>query len=305
MITEPSAYGGCLLGLALGDALGAPYEGGVPERALWRLLGSTSQGLPRLTDDTSMSLDLAESLLACRALDPDDLAGRFAASYRWSRGYGPSTARLLKRIRQGEDWRRAAKAIHPQGSWGNGAAMRAPVVALHCPSDPDTLVLISREQARVTHAHPLGVEGAVMIAVATQCALQHLPPAEVIRNVQKNLHEPQMLTRVETVARWVERGVLQEAVTVRRELGNGIAAQDSCATAVYIALSHFDHCFEDMLAFVRAVRGDVDTISAMAGAIWGARHGVKALPVTPIEARDDILSIAQRLYERAQHRGKV
>ncbi len=305
MIPEPSAYSGCLLGLALGDALGAPFEGGVLERALWRLLGSTPQGLPRWTDDTRMSLDLAESLLACRALDPDELARRFAASYRWSRGYGPSTARLLQRIRQGEDWRIAAKAIHPQGSYGNGAAMRAPVVALHCPSDLATLVHITREQARVTHAHPLGVEGAVMIAVATQGALQHLPPADVISTVRQNLQEPKMLARVELAARWLMGGASQQAVIVRRELGNGIAAPDSCATAVYIALSHFDRSFEDLLTFVRAVRGDVDTISAMAGAIWGARHGVCALPVTPIEARDDILAMAQRLYVQAQHKGKV
>ena len=51
-------YRGCLVGLAMGDALGAPYEGGVLERAVWRLLGRTRAGELRWTDDTQMSLDL-------------------------------------------------------------------------------------------------------------------------------------------------------------------------------------------------------------------------------------------------------
>lgn len=91
-------FTGCLLGLALGDALGAPFEGGPIERAVWRIIGRTRDGRMRWTDDTQMSLDLAESLVANRALDLDDLAARFAKSYRWSRGYGPGAAKLLRRI---------------------------------------------------------------------------------------------------------------------------------------------------------------------------------------------------------------
>ena len=80
-------FQGCLLGLALGDALGAKSEGGAAERMAWRMLGRTRTGRLRWTDDTQMTLDLAESLLAHGTLDPDDLARRFAQSYRWSRGY--------------------------------------------------------------------------------------------------------------------------------------------------------------------------------------------------------------------------
>src|SRR5690349_18966772 len=116
---------GCLLGLALGDALGAPYEGGPLERLLWRLSGRTRQGEMRWTDDTQMSLDLAESLAEKGALDPDDLAQRFARSYHWSRGYGPGAAKLLKRIACGADWREANRSVYPAGSYGNGGAMRA------------------------------------------------------------------------------------------------------------------------------------------------------------------------------------
>ena len=144
MSISEDQYIGCFLGLALGDALGAPYEGGVLERLLWRVLGRTPQGELRFTDDTQMALDLAQSLIAHQGLVQSDLAQRFANSYHWSRGYGPSTARLLKRVRQGQAWQAANKQTYPQGSLGNGAAMRAPIMALFKTDSMPDLVKITR-----------------------------------------------------------------------------------------------------------------------------------------------------------------
>lgn len=54
-------FAGCLLGLALGDALGAPFEGGLLERLAWRFLGRTAAGHARWTDDTQMTKDWIRS----------------------------------------------------------------------------------------------------------------------------------------------------------------------------------------------------------------------------------------------------
>ena len=54
---------GTFIGLSLGDALGAPYEGGFIERFLWKFFSKTTTGKMRWTDDTQMSIDLAESIL--------------------------------------------------------------------------------------------------------------------------------------------------------------------------------------------------------------------------------------------------
>ncbi len=126
---------GCLLGLALGDALGAPHEGGPIERLVWGVIGRTRRWERRWTDDTQMSLDLAESLVANGGVDQGDLARRFARSYRWSRGYGAGTRRVLRAIARGTDWPAASRVGHPEGSYGNGAAMRAPAVALFFGAD--------------------------------------------------------------------------------------------------------------------------------------------------------------------------
>src|SRR5262249_50393892 len=153
-------------GLATGDALGAPYEGGPFEWLVWRVIGRTSDGRLRGTDDTQMAIDLAGSLLENNGVRPRAAAGRFATSYPWSRGYGPGAARVLKRIRRGEAWEAASKAVYAEGSYGNGAAMRAPVLALFYARDRDSLLNAARISAMVTHAHPLGIEGAVLIALA-------------------------------------------------------------------------------------------------------------------------------------------
>ena len=81
-------------GIGTRDAACAPFEGGVVERALWRLIGRTRDGKQRYTDDTQMSLDLAETLISGQGyLDQQALADAFASGYRWSRSYGPGAAK--------------------------------------------------------------------------------------------------------------------------------------------------------------------------------------------------------------------
>lgn len=293
-----SRFAGALLGLALGDALGAPLEGGVLERGLWRLIGKTSDNRMRWTDDTQMSLDLAESLFACGKLDQDDLARRFACSYRWSRGYGPGTARVLKYVRSGGDWRKANVAEFPEGSLGNGGAMRSPVIGLFCINQRERLPELARASAVVTHAHPTAQDGAMVVALATFLALGENTSQEVIAALVSEVEVGPMRDRLETVRTWSGRDV--SARDVRTQLGDGVLASESCATAVYVALRFLDRGFLEMLQFVAACGGDVDTIGAMAGAIWGARNGAARLPMFQLERLERVEHIqetANKLYD--------
>ncbi|MEN9868055.1 MAG: ADP-ribosyl-[dinitrogen reductase] glycohydrolase [Pseudomonadota bacterium] len=288
-------YRGCLLGLASGDALGAPYEGGFLEHCLWRLIGRTAAGEARWTDDTQMTLDLAESLLAHMPLDQADLARRFANSYRWRRGYGPGAARVLKRIRKGQDWQTAARAVYPQGSFGNGAAMRAPVLALFF-ADDVALLAAAHASAEVTHGHPLAIAGAQLMAISTKCLLQRQSIAEVLTALD-NLNLPDDFTRrLQLTRQWLATGSKPGPAEVARSLGNGMTAATSCVTALYIALRHLECGFEQMMDFVIGCGGDVDTLGAMAGALWGVRNGAQALPQLKIEAWDQIDQLAQRIF---------
>jgi ADP-ribosylglycohydrolase len=302
MSLDPDRFTGCLLGLAFGDALGAPHEGGVLERCIWRLIGRTLDGRRRWTDDTQMSLDLAESLLDKNSLSQDDLARRFAQSHAWSRGYGPSTARLLRRIRRGEPWAQASRAIHPEGSWGNGAAMRAPVIALFFANEPERLVDAAHASAEVTHAHPLGIEGAVLIAVATHALLHDRRAAQVLGAVSAHCHRPEIIDRLQVATVWLAEGAAPVPREVAARLGSGMTAATSCVSALYIGLRHLDAGFDAMMRFTIACGGDVDTLASMSGALWGAHNGAARLPAVAIEARERIEQAAASLHRHAEFR---
>lgn len=307
MLPERERFTGCLLGLALGDALGAPHEGGIVERLVWRLIGKTRQGKMRWTDDTQMALDIGESLLEVGKLDPDRLARRFATSYRWSRGYGPGAARVLKRIGRGEDWRQANRAIYREGSFGNGAAMRAPVIGLFYAHRPDELIEAARISAIITHGHPLGIEGAVLLATATAEALRSSDPLQILAKSAATCKHDAFTSRLDLAETWLSAGASPDATEVARRLGNGIAASESCVTALYAALRFLEKPFTDMMAFIIAGRGDVDTIGAMAGAVWGAVRGISNLPAEQLdrlEDRDRLERVAHGLCDLAERSSK-
>ena len=285
---------GSLLGLALGDALGAPHEGGPLAKVAWRLVGYGRGGL-RWSDDTEMTLGLAESLVEHRGLEADKLARTWATRADWRRGYGPGTRKLLGRIRGGEDWRVASRAIFPEGSFGNGAAMRASPLGLFYHRDLAELVRATELASSITHAHPLGIEGGLLIARATALALAG---ALDLADLRKGCRQEEFRSRLERAA-----GDLSPA-EVKRDLGTGVEAHRSAVTALYVVDRFRD--FQPMMEFIVSLGGDVDTIAAMAGGIFGAWHGVAALPsqaLDLLEARDRIERAARRLYAVAAERG--
>ena len=290
-------FAGCLLGLALGDACGAPYEGGPLERALWALLRLWTRQPLRWTDDTQMALGLAESLLEGQGFDPGRAAARWAREARWSRGYGSGTWRILSRIRQGEDRRAASKAVFPEGSFGNGAAMRAAPLGLYFHRMPDELARAAAEASAITHAHPLGVEGGVLMARAAALALaDFFEPYGFLAALAEGCREAEFLRRLAWARAALERA--SGPREVREALGSGVKAQESVVTALY-CFCRFSGDFDGMLAFIRSLKGDVDTIGAMAGALFGAKNGLGALPAPllgKLEERARIEGVGRALY---------
>ena len=298
-------FRGCLLGLSLGDALGAPYEGGILEKLLWRAIGTTRDGMMRWTDDTQMTVDLIESYLAGGHFDSDDLAARFAKSYRWSRGYGPGTAKMLKRIAKGVDWRKANLSVYPDGSFGNGAAMRAPILGLIFASRMEDLTKAARLTATVTHAHPIGIEGAILLAAVTGLAARGCSQVEIFEQASASCNLEEFKSKLAAAQSWLESERSVSTADVASRLGRGIAAHDSCITAVYLALRFRNQPFLDMQRFIAKIGGDADTIGAMAGAIWGTINGAAGLPAEPLsklEQRERLTSLADALH---QHVTKV
>lgn len=231
-------------------------------------------------------------------IDQDRLAAVFADRCEPYRGYGAGAVVILHEIRDGVPWRQAAAAAFGgQGSCGNGAAMRvAPLGAYH-PDRPKFAAEEAIKSAEVTHAHPEGVAGAVLVAVAAaHAAAARLdgtrPPAAVVLDrLRPYLIEGALQRGMTRAVRLVGRSVDEAAY----ELGNGsrVTAPDTVPFALWTAAAYLDDYPAAITACVRA-GGDVDTTAAIVGGIVAAytgignRPGTTGVPPAWIEAREPL-----------------
>ncbi len=296
-------YRGALLGVAVGDAVGAPFEGEVAAfpGSLERL--SESDSPLRYTDDTQMTLGVAESLVERRGFDGAHMAAVFARNYTrepW-RGYGAGPPEVFRLIEQGVPWdRAAAKLFGGRGSFGNGAAMRVAPVALFAFPDLDRVGLLARQTSVITHSHELGIEGAVVQASALALLLgtprDNLDPHGFLRELGLCVRSSDYRERLDRI-RTLPPDAPLDVVVAR--LGNGIAAIESVPTALYCFLRNRDS-FVGTAMYAVTLGGDTDTIGSMACALAGAYLGEEAIPATAqgrVEDRSRLMELADRLLD--------
>ncbi|UCD85008.1 MAG: ADP-ribosylglycohydrolase family protein [Deltaproteobacteria bacterium] len=302
---------GAVLGTFVGDALGRPFEGAPPGKG-WTENGEEIERVFSgvYTDDTEMTLILAESLLECKGLDTARLAMRFSRGCHPERGYAWGAIRCLKAIAQGVAWHQAAQIVFPDGSFGNGAAMRVAPVGVFFHDDFYQLRKAAHDQALITHSHPLGVGGAILqaaaIAVATRADPRENPRGETfiesVRGAVGNISKDylQVLDDVETL---LYSDPKPEPLQIALNLGHEVTAPRSVPAALY-AFLRSNLSFREVVIGAISLGGDADTIGAMAGAVAGAYHGVSGIPERWMEqlengerGRDFALGLAESLFE--------
>ena len=285
---------GVLLGTAVGDALGAPFEGSGPVRpdVLRRL--EHRPGPLTYTDDTHMTLGLARSLVEREGFDGPHMAGLFARNYLaqpW-RGYGPGPPRVFRLLDQGVPWDQASRALFGGGgSFGNGAAMRVAPVALLAFGNMERVASLARQTAVITHAHELGVEGAVLQACAVAVALGHDPatavdPEEFLHWLRPHANTPVFQAALDRVEQLLKANGGAGLEAVIDQLGNGIKASESVPTAIYAFLRQ-PSSFGEVVTYAISLGGDTDTIACMAGALAGAHLGQDGIPALWAEGVED------------------
>jgi len=298
---------GSLLGLALGDTLGELAFTARSRRRLEESLKSLDH--LSYTDDTAMAIALAQSLLQEKDLHPQSLGKCFHEAYLqepW-RGYGPGPRRIFSLVtKTGLSYLEAAQKLYRgQGSLGNGAAMRIAPVSLFFLEHPE-LEAKARLSAAVTHAHPVGQDGAVVLARAVAEVIKLRPPT--------GLNKVGLITLLLTIAQTEEiREKLHQIIKLLEKeaglkeaaslLGTSVIVQESMPYALYAFLSHPTNFKEALLAAILQ-GGDRDTIGAMTGALAGAYLGIKALPkewLDKLENRDKIETLARKLGHQRQN----
>lgn len=297
-------FRGSLLGVAVGDALGAVLEGKAmsdgASLAEWR----TKPPFPlRYTDDTHMTLATARSLVECRGFDCEHMADTLANQYErepW-RGYGRGPPRVFSAMRHGKRSEDAARELFGgRGSYGNGGAMRAaPIGLLYC-RDPGRAAELARAAARITHAHPVGQDGAGLQAAAiseilTLTATQKVDGDILTARLRNHTSTRSFRTSLDAIESIGDAG----SMTVVEKLGNGVEAHRSVPTSLYAFLRHHDS-FSNAVLFALSLGGDADTIGSMTGALAGAALGASAIPrswAESVEGREELLDLADKLLD--------
>ncbi|HEX2474925.1 MAG TPA: ADP-ribosylglycohydrolase family protein [Lacipirellulaceae bacterium] len=276
--TLEERFTGCLLGLAVGDALGAHFEGSSADFIAHRyrkasdLIENPPPGELWYTDDTQMAIGVAETLVTCGHIDEVEICRRFAANYVPQRGYGRGARIVLEAMAQGDDHKWLAANSFPGGSFGNGAAMRVAPVGLMFRRDQAMLWEQAKLSAIPTHVHPLGIEGAQVLALAVGLA----------STTDELVREDFFAALAERCTSLEFAGPLRRAAKLSdvRDLGrfgNGIEATASVVTAI-ASFGLTPNSYDQTIGNAILLGGDTDTMAAMAGAVSGAYLGRKAIP---------------------------
>ena len=292
-----SRFIGCLLGLAIGDALGAPVE--FMRRGSFEKVTGMRDGGPfnlkagQWTDDTSMALCLADSLIE-KGFDPADQMHRYT---RWFRnGYNSVNGRcfdigmgtraaLIQWEKTGDPF---AGNVSPNAA-GNGTLMRlAPVPMLYA-SDPHQAMRQSVIVTRTTHGAPETIDCSQIMA-AHLCA-------------EFNANDDAEDQPVLGPAGYTNQKTTNIALgTYRDKTEDQIRGSGYCVESLEASL----WCLETSSSFSEAVLkavnlgDDSDTTGAICGQLAGARYGVEGIPdawIKQLAMSDAIIERAIKLFE--------
>jgi ADP-ribosyl-[dinitrogen reductase] hydrolase len=293
-------YRGCLVGLAVGDALGAAAEF-MTEDAVHAAYGRLTDYLStrwtragEYTDDTAMALCIAESLAEHRVVDLSDVAARFV---NWmvtdGRGIGNQIAAVLSRARAGEDCTDASLAVwEASGRYlaGNGGVMRCAPVSLLEWQDTDALVRYSREICRLTHPDP---------RCEWSCVAVNTTIASLLAGAESPLDDARSLIRGHSPELDAALGQAAKVPVSEMRVDGRDRGYTIVTTQIAFAALASGAPFEGALIEVVNKGGDADTNGAVAGALLGARDGYDAIPArwrSGLVGRDRILTLSDALW---------
>ena len=295
-------YRGALLGLACGDAVGTTVEF-KPRGSFQPLTDMIGGGPFRLkpgqwTDDTSMALCLAESLLNKNGFNAADQMGRYLNWWQW--GYlsstgecfdiGMTVSRALEQYQQTSD--PFAGSTDPYSA-GNGSLMRlAPVVLFYFP-DAQQIQTFAADSSRTTHAAVEAIECCQLLAGLIAKALEGATKAELRQLPSANFSQP----KVAAIPRGDYLGKTYADIK-----GSGYSVQ-SLEAALW--------CFQQTDSFAAAILlaanlgDDADTTAAITGQLAGAYYGERGIPGHWLDKLHDgaeIAATADRLLDASRLR---
>jgi ADP-ribosyl-[dinitrogen reductase] hydrolase len=295
VITMTDRFGGCLLGLAVGDAVGTTVEfqprGTFPP--VTDMVGGGPFGLPAgaWTDDTSMALCLATSLVECQGFNAKDQMDRYV---RWhEQGYLSSTGTcvdigttvrgaLARYTRTGDPF---AGSTDPHQA-GNGCLMRLAPVPMWFHPEVEAMAHHAAESARTTHGATECLDACRLLAWILSRAFQGQAKAEMLFGDAAFAGAP----KITAIARGVYRDKSRHNI---RGTGYVVDCLEAALWCVWTT-----ETFEAAILEAANLGDDADTTAAVAGQVAGAMYGLEGIPRRwreTVAMAECIIDLADRL----------
>ncbi|QDS89059.1 ADP-ribosyl-[dinitrogen reductase] glycohydrolase [Rosistilla ulvae] len=289
-VLQREAIVGCILGTAVGDAMGLPYEGIAPDRAS-RLLGPPDRyrfcfGRGMISDDTEHTCMVAQSLIEAGG-DVDLFVERFATRLKWwilalPAGVGMATARSAIKL-----WLGVKPTSAGVFSAGNGPAMRAAIFGVAIPDVSQMLEMI-RASTRMTHTDPKAEFGAIAVALAARHSGAHVAIDsnrwfEQVRDTLGN-EATELIALLRRAIESVKAGESTRRFADALGLTRGVTGyiDHTVPVAIHAWLSH-PNDFRGAVTSIIECGGDADTTAAIVGGIVGSGVRRDGIPIAWIE----------------------
>ena len=305
---------GCLTGLAVGDALGTTLE--FARRGTFvpvtEMVGGGPFGLEpgQWTDDTSMALCLADSLIECGGFDPADQMRRYI---RWWR-HGHRSSRSGHCFDIGNTVRNALarfeRSAEPyagstsEQSAGNGSLMRLAPVAIFYAGEPSEAIRRAADSSRTTHGAAEAVDACRYLAELLVGALAGKSKSALLSDALAPVgglrDDPPLAARIRAIAAGSYKGRQPDTIQASGYVVHTLEAA--------LWAFHSSSTFREGALLAVNLGEDADTTGAVYGQLAGAFYGAAAIPQQWRERLYEgaaIADLAIRLYERGAGRGMV
>lgn len=299
-------HNGSLLGLAVGDAVGTTLEFCHPGSftPISDMVGGGPFNLAagQWTDDTSMALCLAESLVECKGFDPADQMRRYVRW--WREGHHSSTERCFDignttrgSLEQFQETGEPYAGPTDPGTAGNGSLMRLAPVPLYFVNRPIDAIERAADSSRTTHAAPNAVDACRLMAWWIVCAMQGMEKAVILSADNEPAPGYWRASPLAAEIEAIRQGSFRDREPPEiAGMGFVVKCLEAAAWAFHKAGSFREGCL-----LAANLGNDADTTAAVYGQLAGAFYGEAGIPAS---WREKVLGcgfpmeLVHRLFER-------
>jgi ADP-ribosylglycohydrolase len=292
-----------LLGGAIGDALGVFAESKLPDYEpllSWdgkTYIGSEYHNLKpgQYSDDTMLSICVAESLIENNGFNPEDLSKRYVNLFTSNtiRGYGRTTLTAIQNLINGVHW---SKSGVPD-SYGNGTFMRASAFGIYFRHDIKSIIESATIDAKITHASNEAIAGSLAISIASALIANNESDSLLLK-ISGFLPSSKVKESIKNLEVLIKDDTLNPSDVIKK-LGTRSDVRQS-APSVFYCYFKYNNYLEAAQTIIRCA-GDTDTNCSALCNLYGAKYGKSHFldyHIKNIENSDNLINLDYQIYNK-------